>query len=74
MRYELTGEFRPMDTGTFSINIVTDGEGKIVYDGGEMEIKKADEIFLPAGVKNLRFVPAEGKKLEIVRCLPPDCV
>ena len=54
--------------------IVTDGEGKIIYDGGEMEIKKADEIFLPAGVKNLRFVPAEGKKLEIVRCLPPDCV
>lgn len=74
VRYELTGEFAPMDTGTFSINIVTDGEGKILYDGGEMEIQKADEIFLPAGVKNLRFVPAEGSRLEIVRCLPPDCV
>jgi mannose-6-phosphate isomerase len=63
---------QPLDTGTCSILIVLEGSGVIRYSGGEKKIKKADEVFLPTGIRNMEFV-AEGK-FSIIRCFPPDAV
>ena len=49
------------------IAIVTEGNGSIAYDGGQMEIKKADEIFLPYHIPNAVI---SGENLKIVFCHP----
>ncbi|MGI6004240.1 MAG: type I phosphomannose isomerase catalytic subunit [Christensenellales bacterium] len=72
-RYDMSaGVMDILDTGTFSILIVAEGEGIIRYDGGERSVKKGDEVFLPAGLKDVRF--ATDGKLSVIRCFPPDAV
>ena len=41
-------------TGALQIGIVTDGEGVLTWDGGEMPLKKADEVFFPCDIPNLK--------------------
>ncbi len=53
-------------TGYPQVGIVIAGEGKLLFDGGEMNIKKADEIFFPYNVPNLH-VKGDCK---IVLCNP----
>ena len=43
----ISGQVDLRNTEFPQIAIVTEGNGSIIYDGGEMKIKKADEIFLP---------------------------
>ena len=75
LRYQVYDNFKPIQTGTFSICIVTEGTGYIRYKDGEIKIKKGDEIFLPAGIEDMQFVcsPEKGK-LTLIRCLPPSAV
>ena len=65
---ELTvnGSAELLRTGFPQVAIVTGGSGKLVFDGGEMPIAKADEIFIPYDVPTLR---AEGD-VSIVLCNP----
>lgn len=42
-------------TGFPQIAIVIDGKGVFQYNGGEMEVKKADEIFLPYNIPGARI-------------------
>ena len=42
------------------IGIVVEGSGKLVYEGGEMELNRGDEIFLPYGFENAQVVSPEG--------------
>lgn len=69
---EVTDEFPFRDTGTFSIVIVLEGEGEMIFDGGRMNIRKSSEIFLPAGVKNLVWANRGSTPLKLVRSFPPD--
>ncbi|MDR2650156.1 MAG: class I mannose-6-phosphate isomerase [Clostridiales bacterium] len=55
------------DTMFPQIAVVMDGNGKIAYDGGEFEFKKADEIFLPYSIPNARVI-GESR---IILCHPP---
>nr|WP_162990668.1 type I phosphomannose isomerase catalytic subunit [Maliibacterium massiliense] len=68
--YEVMGAFKPMDTGTFSIAIVLEGAGSINYAGGELPIKRGDELFLPAGIADMELLASSA--LKIIRCFPPD--
>ena len=52
---ELTvnGEVDLIRTGFPQVAIVTAGQGKLLWDGGEMDIAQADELFLPYDIKDL---------------------
>ena len=63
----VNGQIGLGNTGFPQIAIVTEGSGNIAYDGGEMEIKKADEIFLPY---NIPGAVINGENLKIVFCHP----
>ena len=60
------GEAPLLRTGFPQVAIVTAGEGALRYDGGEMTIKKADELFLPYDVPGLRVTG----DVRIVLCNP----
>ena len=67
---ETDSSFSVEDTGFIRVLIVLEGSGYIKWDGGEMKINKADELFIPYGVKNLSFV-SDGGMLKVVMCNPP---
>mgnify|MGYP001208934037 CR=1 FL=1 len=67
-RIDVRGDFEARDTKTFSIVIVLEGKGKLIWKDGEMDIRKGDELFLPASVEGLRWMG----DLAAVRCYPPD--
>jgi len=69
---KVTDEFPFRDTGTFSIVIVLDGEGEMIYEGGRMSIRKSNEIFLPAGIKNLIWANRGRTPLKLIRAFPPE--
>ncbi|NHN33942.1 mannose-6-phosphate isomerase [Paenibacillus sp. S3N08] len=58
--------------GSFSALVVATGGGNLVWDGGSMEVKQGDQIFLPAGVEELRCERTTGEKLQLLRCFPPQ--
>lgn len=53
-------------TGFPRVAIALRGQGKLAFSGGEMEVKQADEIFIPYSVPGLK---AEGN-LSLVLCHP----
>jgi len=65
---ELTvnGETELRNTGFPQVAIVLSGEGKIVFNGGEMPIRKADEIFLPYDIPGAKVIG----DVKIVLCHP----
>ena len=58
-RIDATGEVPVKKTGFPQVCICLSGDCKLVYEGGEMEIKKADEFFFPAGIEDIRIVPGK---------------
>lgn len=67
---ETEAEFKADATGFPRVLIVLEGSGVMKWDGGEMKIAKADELFVPYGVTGLTFV-SDGKMLKVVLCNPP---
>jgi mannose-6-phosphate isomerase len=70
-RLDVTKELKGRNTGTFSIVIVLSGKGTIEYEGGKLYIRKGDEIFMPAGIKDITWTAEEGL-LSTVVCYPPE--
>lgn len=68
---KIENKYEFCDINTFSIIVIIDGNGSLIWDNGEMDIKKGDEIFLPVGVKNVILKTKEEEPLLIVRCFPP---
>ena len=62
----LDGETEIVKTGYPQICIVMDGSGKLLWDGGEMEVKKGGEIFFPYDIPGFK---ASGN-LHLVLCNP----
>jgi mannose-6-phosphate isomerase class I len=67
----VNGQIDLRKTGFPQIAIVTEGNGNITYDGGAMEIKKGDEIFLPYNIPNAAI---NGDNIKIVFCHPEGVV
>lgn len=62
-----------IETGHHQVCICLDGDCKLLFEGGEMEIKKADEFFFPASIENIQIAP--GKEgVSIILCHPPGVV
>jgi len=64
---EVNGEAEIRDTGFPQVAIVLEGGGKIVCGNGEMEITKADEIFLPYNIPDAKII---GDSIRLVFCHP----
>ena len=56
--------------GFATVVIVLSGSGTIKWKGGEMQVKKADELFIPVSVEDLSVEP-QKEGLSIVLCKPP---
>ena len=54
------------NTGFPQVAIVLEGKGKLTWDGGEMEIKQADELFFPYDIKDFKV---EGE-VKLILCHP----
>ena len=66
----INGEAEILDTGFPRAAIVLKGGGKIIFNGGEMEINQGDEIFLPFDVPGARI---DGNAV-IILCHPEGVV
>lgn len=60
------GETEILHTGSPQIGIALSGTGKLVWDGGEMELKQGKEIFFPVDISGLKVVG----DLHLVLCHP----
>ncbi|NLV58541.1 MAG: mannose-6-phosphate isomerase [Clostridiales bacterium] len=57
----------------FSALYVLSGEGQLVCAGSDQPIRKAEQYFLPAGVKHVHLTAAPGKQMRILQCFGPEC-
>jgi mannose-6-phosphate isomerase len=73
-RLRVTGQLPHRETGAFSIAIVTAGQGRLVWPGGTLPVRRGDEFFLPAGLKDARWEADDAGVLEVVCCHPPEIV
>ena len=75
LRYIVKGTLNVYCDDFCSTNIVISGNGIIRYRGGEMNVKKADEIFLPAALRDLQFInDVDETPLVIIRAVPPSVI
>lgn len=48
---------------SFVVLMAMEGEAKLHYEGGKVEIKKGETILLPAAIKNIELIPSATSKL-----------
>lgn len=65
-RLDVCGKAPLIRTGDVQIALVSEGSGRLVFDGGEMQVRQGDELFFPA---SLGGCAAEGK-LSMLLCNP----
>lgn len=70
-KLEVTETFRSKEESALRVAVVLSGQGKLLWDNHEMAIKQADELFLPAGLKDILWQSENKSKLEVVICHPP---
>lgn len=56
--------------GSITLALVTQGHGFLSYDGGQMPLRKASRLLLPAHGSAISCTPAHGTTLEIILCHP----
>jgi mannose-6-phosphate isomerase len=62
----------PIDTAGFYIGIVTSGSGALAGEFVEIELRQSDSFVCSATVPAHAFRATGERRLEIVRCLPPE--
>jgi mannose-6-phosphate isomerase len=53
------------------VYVVTDGEGKIISEGYEKELKKGDYFFMPHSCDGKLYVES-NTSLTLAKCVPPE--
>ncbi len=69
-RLDVYGELNDTTNGRYSILIVLDGEGTLVHAHGEIPLKRATQVFVPASVGKYKF--RTDKHLSVFKCLPAE--
>jgi len=72
-RLDVASEWMQIKEHAFMAAIVVSGSGKLVWANQEMNVRKADELFLPASLCEFSWIntaPSEGD-LQVVLCMPP---
>lgn len=67
-RLEVFDELSDSTSDRYSILIVLDGEGTLVHSLGEIPLKRATQVFVPAAVGQYKF--RTDKHLSVFKCLP----
>jgi mannose-6-phosphate isomerase len=70
-KLSLTGSFHDNKGDVFAVAVILSGQGNLSWAGGNMAIGQADELFLPAGLKDMEWQSINDQKLEIILCYPP---
>jgi len=70
-KINVTGSFKNNKDEKFSVDIILAGKGKLIWEGGEMKVSQADQLFLPAGLGDITWQCEEENTLEIIKCYPP---
>lgn len=70
-KLEISEFFHCKTKDYFTVGVVLSGKGKVVWEDGEMEIEQADELFLPAALKNIKWQNTGNTTLDIILCFPP---
>lgn len=70
-KLEVSENFNTEQNDSFTVGVVISGTGKIVWEDGEMNICQADELFLPAELKDIRWQNTGSSTLEVILCFPP---
>ena len=65
-RMDVKGNAEVPGTGFPRVAITMEGSGKFLFEGGSMELRKGDEIFLPWDIRRLSF---EGD-VSVIFCNP----
>ena len=55
----------------FYIAVIVSGDGIMDYGEGKMEIKTSDQIFVPEGAGDIKWINIGKKDLQVVLCRPP---
>ena len=72
IRLDVTGTYRQRSiTSGMAVAVVLSGQGTLAWDGGRMDIGRADELFLPAGIQDMEW-RSGGDTLAVVLCRPPQ--
>ncbi|MEO8167129.1 MAG: hypothetical protein ABI623_02720, partial [bacterium] len=69
-RLDVYGELNDTTNDRYSILIVLDGEGTLVHAHGEIPLKRATQVFVPAAVGKYKF--RTNKHLSVFKCLPAE--
>lgn len=70
-KLEVTESFCSKNSHSFTVGVVVSGTGKIIWEDGEMYIGQADELFLPAKLKDITWQSTGHAALEVILCFPP---
>lgn len=71
-RYVVKTPLKMPASASFSVFIALEGAGTIQTDEGSLEVKKGDQIFVPASCSDLMITSgADNEPLNFLRCLPP---
>ena len=70
-KLDVTGTLYSKKGDSFGVAVITSGTGKLLWDKGEMDLEQADELFLPANLKDMIWRSYDHEKLEIIICYPP---
>jgi mannose-6-phosphate isomerase len=66
------GSYRLRQQDGFSVAVVASGEGSLIWDGGRLDVRQGEQIFLPAGLMELRCENRSADTpLHLLRCLSP---
>lgn len=70
-RMEIRKKLQFVNTETFSILTILDGEGTLAWAGGTLPIKKAQQLFLPAEMGSFCLHGSASASMTAIRCHPP---
>lgn len=70
-KWELNEPYTAVSNGTFCSVAVLSGSGKLLYKDGEISLNTAEELFVPAEIKNVTFTPLKDTPLCVLVCRPP---
>ncbi|WP_281884839.1 type I phosphomannose isomerase catalytic subunit [Paenibacillus sp. YYML68] len=68
---EVSGSHKKTQEDGFHIAIVVQGSGELRWDDQSIQVQQGDQLFLPAGVKEMTWVRQGEEELQVVLCYPP---
>jgi len=69
---DVVNKITGLNTETFCIAVVLEGEGSIFTDNCQIKVKQGDEFFIPAAIENITWYNEGQGEMKVILCYPPD--